>query len=65
MMFNGATFYSCVKGTDVLISRLSCVIGTIDTKVKFMKSLKKEALRFKRWRIADLLDKQVQLIGTV
>jgi len=37
--------------------------GSYETRFKFVKSLSREALRFKRRRLAQVLDEQAQVLG--
>ncbi len=39
--------------------------GSYETRLKFVKSLAREALRFKRRRLAHVLEEQAQVLGAL
>jgi len=49
----------------VLLKHLKCLSGSKDTKLKFVKNLEREAMRFRRKKIANLFKEQIQSMGSV
>jgi len=51
-------------GLDYILSQLSYICGPFATKQHFIKSLAREALRFKRKRLAKELDQQAEILAS-
>lgn len=54
-----------ITGLELLLSRLTMMAGSYETRFKFVKSLVREALRFKRRRLAQVLEEQAQVLGAL
>lgn len=47
-------WFNLITGMEVMLTQLSNIAGSVDIKRKFIKSLEKEALRFKRRKLAKV-----------
>jgi len=52
-----------VAGTEYILSQLTMLSGSLDTKLKFIKDLAREAHRFKRKTLANAINHQAKVLA--
>jgi hypothetical protein len=62
-MTKNCTSTNGFPGTDYILSQLTMLAGSFNTKHRFIKSLEREALRFKRKNLAAALQEQAEVLA--